>query len=952
MIYNLKSAAASLRTMLSGLVLLFSLGGVAWSQPAGYFGPPEVMQGLPLEKAGSQGWTGKVDKIEPLGGLAYPGDPVSLELSLVNQGKEPLTVTPTIEICRFASRLIDIKDWWKPDFVYEFVGTPVRTPLAQVTIDPGKSAVLPWASKPKEFAEFGAYAVILDLPGKGRQGVGTFVRLHAPNPKQGDGQKSPLIVSWGYTDKELPYEARIGYKWIRTDGTPSWGSVATRNQDGGPDGPFDWTKMDMLMDKFHQSGLLILSNMYGSPEGATTEANRKAFNMVHLQKYDTAWGLFVEEAVRRYCGADGSGPLQIIDYYNEPWEGGGISGWKSDAIRYRAIYKTIYDHAKKASTHIKVGGTSSIMNTCDKLLSVKDWQKQYGIDVFTDHYVQPHMMHGPRIAEKLGGISMDTETWCGKLDEQQTALAAHFIASGQKKVNSTHYASQLPWENGKGGPMFGNLAAAENFFMYFTGGREFTQTIFMDHLPWLYQWGEGKDAVFILSGNHNLLNYDRPILYSQINARGTISISTLGGQVKAYDLYGNLYPAANGKYLLPCGFRNVYLEAADPSLVIKAVNEGRMEQVKPVELFVDDFTVPLPQVKTVDVEIHNVLNRPITGTLKATTGASLTLAPTELPVALKPGESRIVQFPLKTAEVNPANAYQVQLSYTGADGAAEITDVLHVNTITFGTPTLDGTLATWQNAIPVISYGQDAKRSFVEAAWKPWEKDVEVTKGMAETRFMYDDQFLYIAVRERNQGWTTKPRLSTRDESSYYGKDDMAHTYIRGTGDAEPFSGNCVQVGIGLDLHQHPLAPYTKVPAKMIAVDDTDYEYAFWGAPAPNNPLEVGGVEIWRSMTPTMLPYNFLPRCMPEGYDGVPKGTKSAVKREGNDTIYQVAIPLTDMPELKPDAGKIIHLAYALPGSGIQAGFGRSRTRFNGLTLKATWNWDKYSNDLRWGFVK
>ncbi len=271
--------------------------------------------------------------------------------------------------------------------------------------------------------------------------------------------------------------------------------------------------------------------------------------------------------------------------------------------------------------------------------------------------------------------------------------------------------------------------------------------------------------------------------------------------------------------------------------------------------------------------------------------------------------------------------------------------MLHVNTITYGTPTLDGTLATWQNAIPVISYGQNAKRSFVEAAWKPWEKDVAITKGMAETRFMYDDKFLYIAVRERNKDWVAKPRLSNRDESSYYGKDDMAHTYIRGNDDTAPYSGNCVQVGIGLDLHKHPLAPYTKVPAKMIAIDDTDYEYAFWGTPD-------GGTEIWRSSNPTMLPFNFLPRCTPEGYNGVPKGTQSSTKREGNDTIYQVAIPLTDMPELTPANGKIINIAYCLPGSSIQAGAGRSRTRFNGLTLKASWNWDKYSNNLRWGFVK
>jgi hypothetical protein len=171
------------------LIFLFTLAFVGWSQTEGYFNPPEVMSGLPLDKIGSNGWSGQMNKVEPLGGLAYPGDNVKFELLLTNTSKETLKTTPTIEICRFATRLVDLKDWWKPDFVNEYVGKPVRVTLAEMTIEPGKNVTIPWASKAKEFSDFGTYAVIIDIPGKGRQGVATFVRLHAANPKQGDGKK-------------------------------------------------------------------------------------------------------------------------------------------------------------------------------------------------------------------------------------------------------------------------------------------------------------------------------------------------------------------------------------------------------------------------------------------------------------------------------------------------------------------------------------------------------------------------------------------------------------------------------------------------------------------------------------------------------------------------------------------------------------------------------------------
>ncbi len=914
---------------------------------------PEQLEPLKLDKGGSKSWSAEVSKITPVAGILYPGDAVSMEMTVKNTGKEAITETPTVEVVLVGAKFEGFDGTRGDPMIGGLkmrtvpLAEPVRFPLPITKIEPGKTTIFKWSSDAKAFTKFGLYAVIIDYPTGGRQGVGSFARVYPPNKAAGDGKSSPLLYCqniwymWGPT--QLDTVARLGYKWVRTDGFPNWNGVATRNHNGGPDGPFDWTNTDAQMECYRKNNLWIMSNMYGGPQDAVTKNNQNAYNMVHQPMYDDTWGLFVEEAVRRYCGKDGTGPLQIIDYYNEPWEGGGISGWKSDSARYRTLYKIIYDRAHKASSFINVGGSSSIMNTEDKFFTVKDWQKNYKFDVLTDHYVQPYACWGPREAKKLGIYSIETETWMGSSPDRLVATSTHFLAAGQKKVAPNH-PDQLLWKNGE--LMCRPTAVAANIFLYFTAGLEFEKIAFTDHLPWLYQWGKGKDACYILAGDRSMINTDALTMYDQIKADGTIKLNSQGGKIKAYDIFGNLYPVDKGVYDLPCSFTSVYLKASSltPEQVSTAVNSARMNKVKPVEIFADDFVAPVTETKSVDFDVHNVLNRKITGNIHVTAPATITLDKISMPVALNPGETISLHFPIKTATVNPANAYEFAFVFEGIDGMAELREVLAVNAITFGTPTLDGTTTGWEKATPVITHGSDLKRDMSERAWRPWEQEKDVTNGLAEFRFMWDEKNVYMMVRDRNKDWTPKATLASRNENLLFGKDDMAQTYIGDIFQSLPGSGHCLQLAIALGERRKMLLPQTNVPDKMIVQADTDYEYDIWKTTD-------GKDEIWRSATPTLGLFNFLPRCMPQGYNGVPAGAKVAIKRDGIDTIYQIAIPLTDMPELAPQAGKSFKMTFALPGSGIFFGTGRSRTRMNSLTLLPTWS-SSPSNDIRWGFTK
>lgn len=915
------------------------------------FRHPEQLEALRLDPVGHRGWKVEVDKVAPVGGVVYPEEPAVFDLRLWNMGTGDLVVMPTVEVVRLSTTFegFDSKrgnimiDGFRLRF--QPAGTARRIPQNKMTIAARRHVSFSIRlGEDGHAAAFGVYAVIVDLGDRGRQAAATFARVKRPNSRGADGKGSALLFSH---HGKFPFEsqmatvARLGYRWVRTDGFPAWNDVASRADDA-----FDWSKPDRKMGVYRANGLWVLSNMYGTPRDAITPANWKAKNFVHDRKHDARWAAFVEACVERYTGPDGMGPLQIIDFWNEPWEGGGISAWKSDSARYRELYKTLYERAHAGSPHIRVGGCSSIMNTTDKFLSRRDWQETYRFDVLTDHYVHPHVCHGPRLAKHLGIFSIETETWMGSSPNMLVATASHFLAAGQRMVNPNH-TTQLLWKNGKAGAMCTPTAAAASQFLHFTAGRRFERVVFHDHLPWLYQWSDGATSGFILAGDRSRLNIDAVTMYHQIRADGTIRIEDLDGQLNAYDVFGNPIPAEDGVLTLPFSMDSVYLEAPrlPADAVVAAVRAGEVRGVKPVEIVLDDFTTRVRKANALPVTLHNVLPAKIAGTVRVETGDGIRLMTNEKAVELRPGETKSVAFPIKSAEANQENAYRVKVSFASDAGPAAHEEVIHANVIARGTPTIDGDLSDWSRAVPVLVHATKSGRDLLEKAWQPYEADTETRKGLAEIRLLWDARHLYVAIRERNKDWASKPRLSTRNDDDYFGTGDTAQTYVKGIYEALPFSGHCLQIGLnaGINHDVPPLPVLTNVPRRMIARFDTDYEYAIWKAP--------DGVEVWRSLRPGMMRFNYLPRCMPEGYDGVPADARAVVTRDGHDTIYEIALPLADMPRWTPRAGATVGLTFALPGSGVKFGAGRSRTLSNGLTLLASWQ-SHPSNEIAWGLTK
>ena len=73
-----------------------------------------------------------------------------------------------------------------------------------------------------------------------------------------------------------------------------------------------------------------------------------------------------------------------------------------------------------------------------------------------------------------------------------------------------------------------------------------------------------------------------------------------------------------------------------------AVRAGIIRGVKPVQFFLEDFVAPPAADVTLDLDVQNVLNRPVEGMLRITPPAGIELEAASRKLALKAGQTQRV----------------------------------------------------------------------------------------------------------------------------------------------------------------------------------------------------------------------------------------------------------------------------------------------------------------------
>jgi len=733
------------------------------------------------------------------GNVFYPGDAVDLTIK-VTRDAEPLR-SVTLEVIEIAMRQDKYHEGWSvmsAPVAVQNLGSRGKVEVP-VTIEdkPGATAEIEAQRLPVP-NRYGSYLVTLAPNGRQPQFLCTLLRAH--RPKEGFDVSAPVFGEGQFMthDNGKPEMVRqraqtlgrLGIKGVRIE--LGW------SQD--ENGPYRWERFDSYMNSLKEAKVKTLVTMGGHPGwtmpfGQPTPACSQEDKPDHscMPKYYDAFGRFIRAFCQRYWDG-GNGSLWAIEHWNEPWEGISISGWESDSNHYRALMKQIADNCRAVDPRIRTAAACSMTNTGDKFLVGENRAEMIKlVDVFTDHYVPPRTCYGPMVAKHWGKENTDTESWIASNELLLPQVMCQFLASGQDRVTPWHPA--MTYFSVPGSPMTFQMpnpvALATNVFNVFCTGKPFQRLLFLDHLPWAFQFGTGSEAaVVLLPRVMPFFGQGREdVLWWQFNVDegGQLAIDNADSAIEFFDVAGNREFEGQKQVKVPMDYLAHYLRAprGGVDLIAKRLAAARFEGVRPVEIIARDLTSPVDaRGASVRVTLHNLMNRPVEGTLSLVAPDGMTLKEPRQTVSLAPGRSKDLEFLIAAARPSPANAYPMSYGFQSDAGRAAWKETLHVVCARKGTKQIDGDLADWDKDLGVPVQAAKQKVDPTSQAWLPFAgfQDAQPDGSFAEVKLAWDEQFLYVGARVNDP--TDSPghqRLETRDENQYFrsAKDDAICESLR-----------------------------------------------------------------------------------------------------------------------------------------------------------------------------
>ncbi len=877
--------------------------------------------------------------------------------------------------------------------LFDLIGAPVRYPFT-VDFAGGDEVSFELKNLPVP-RRFGTYAIIL-VRNDARQFLGTVARVPVPRT-DGTIETVPVLGEGTFVDKpwRAVLYARMGIRGWRIEG--SWNA----KKDGSP----DWAKYDAIFAAAREAGCKIMSTPGATPDWTWPFAPHQTpaavapdwdgspyggrSDWVCDPKYYPEYEKWMTEFVRRYWD-NGNGALWGVENYNEPWEGGGISGWARDCLQYRQLQALISRAVKSVDPRIKVLGTSSIMNTEDKLYSDGGSEMDAYIDVFTDHYVVPRNCYGPMVARARGKMSMETETWFVGTEYQLPQGVAQFLASGQNAMSPSH--PRVLFEKLPGGTeetiIPSPVVAATAAFNSFVTGRPFEKIVFNDHLPWVFQFGKDDDqnALLVVFGQLVSIGSTDPRdrLWHQVDGSpgGEMTIDNSDGLLRFYDLSGNPTYVGEKSVKLPMNIFPSYITCAKgPKAAAERLAQAHITGKRPVEILPRDFTTLITtKDAALSVGIHNCLNRPIKGRLSVKSPPEINLAFDAQEIELSSGETKTISFPVTRAMAQESNAYPFEFSFRSDAGNADYKEILNCAVVPKAAIAVDGNLDEWKAIPGVTVFGKDDTVDSIEVLRRPWLALKESHPGLVSGRLKmaWDDEHLYVCA-EVNDPTNQKNALPMegRDENKYFhskvsderepykswlaknapGRSFAEVPYVYADNPENPrqpdlptipFRRDRLQLGFDVTEGWHDMdGDAERVPSGFHAVPDTDYEFSLYGC-------EGGKSELWRHLAPGVSRIHDWPRQhRGETTTGVVKEARHVVKRNGSVYVYEMAIPKSELGDLKFEIGTTFGFVFKIGnGEGANADYGKDKavTKNNGLSLHPYW--DPHSNcAIRWTLV-
>lgn len=857
--------------------------------------------------------------------LYFPGDAVSLKVTLRNTSTDKVVADGTWRTAWIHDAPGDDRGGIR--YTYGDELPPER--LAPITIAAGAEAVVTLTREaPDRYGTLGLFVETSEVV----QWVTNYAVIHrltrGPMPDSMFLADARALRLW-QRELEVPVMERLGVRWVRFG--ESMGSVVPKP------GQYDFKELDAMVDQHRRAGILSVY-MGGFAPDWTRPHGRLSWPRGNPAKQDASpapqfyddWAEYFRQVVARH-----KDNIRAVNVWNEPYEGGGISDWGGTGEHLRGLMRAMHRGAKAADPTVLRGGGDSDGNVVDNLLTDPDWQSY--VDLLTVHgFGTPgQVVHAMR---PKGVALWNTETWYTSFSDKLVQWQLMERARGCEKVSVLILGNVFTSGYRSGGRYDPKdpanvpdlvpqpAAVAYNTMAYQLEGMRFVGEGSPNHLPYTMLFERSipttasyKAAMVLFGQAASPSESEWPQLRAGI---GEAEVRDLpAGVTGVFDQHGNAIAPRDGVTRVPFDTRPVYV-TGDNVDALRAFTAALkvVKYDRPVQIGVIDPTAADLNGATMALRVTNPLPHELDVNLSIACD-EWSFETSTISVALKAGETKDLPVRIANAGPLPNGRADLKVSVTTPLGNFTLNEPIEHRVIRRFTPTLDATFDDWRAAgiAPVVLTRSTGPNAALAAAM-PWE---QLTTGEAVAgryALAHDDAFLYVLADIRAPKRDERPWDQSRDD--WFGLHPGGYAYK--TAPQWPFSGENVQVAIdAVPNPQHLSHGADDARSRRYAQRQADYLFGFYET-------RQGAPQAWLYRTPSeaMLPlhrYPFSPidphsnRLMTDAkvvvqYDEAAKSTR-----------YEIAIPWSAVPEVKPQSGATI--------AGLELKL--TMSRWNGL-LSAT----------------
>lgn len=523
---------------------------------------------------------------------------------------------------------------------------------------------------------------------------------------------------------------RMGFDWVRTE--IGWGGRGFE----GKKGEFNWGEIDAFHDQVRQAKLYVMNLMQGAPEWARPPGGDQAPAVAHLDDWKNAWQAYMQRYKDVVRGAN---------VWNEPWEGGGISGWGSSGEHYRQLVRRVREARDAVDKGIKVIAADSAHNTLWKMYAAG---RAEDIDVISVHYEKPALSTAYGLARTYGDEVWDTESWMNyRGDTNALRYALWELAHGARL--SSAFDGLCLYDDPRGLPNSNGVVVAAAQHMI--GDLEFDSFVHPQRPPYVMLW-KGKDrhvAIVVTHVGYSDREWPGHPHWRYAHQTATMELPKPDGRVAVFDVLANAVdaPEKDGRLHIPVHGEPTYVEfQGDIEAFRKALEGAVCRGFEPVQIVLKDLAADPGRRPDLEVRLQNIHPVPLRGTLRLA-AEGLRLENATRPFALASEAAETFTFPV-VGVTGIMEGYPVTVTAETDLGKAEWTERISAAVIGRGTPRVDGDLADWQQigALPVLLSNSGEKIAGAFDEQKPWVKYSSGTYSV-KAAFAADDQCLYMMAR-------------------------------------------------------------------------------------------------------------------------------------------------------------------------------------------------------------